>query len=373
MQITRNNLCRSNPISGAVRFLLALVLCFAGGVQAADSLAQPAPQSAMAPNSLMLDVTAAGERLVAVGERGYILLSDDDGHSWRQAPSPVSVTLTRLYFVDSQYGWAVGHGGVVLHSKDGGATWSKQLDGVEAAQVELEAASAMQSVLPGQAADRRRSLAQRLVEEGADKPLLAVHFFDRRSGVVVGAYGLALSTQDGGNSWHSITDRLDNPMALHLYSFLDVNGTYFIAGEQGLLLRSEDHGASYTALDSPASGTIFGLLQSSPRGVLAYGLRGKAYLSEDRGASWTRVANNQPVTITAGTRLGNGELILVDETGRTLVSKDAGRSLNASSLAEPTYLTGLTVTPDGALAISSVRGVLRLPLNELNGEKDRDL
>jgi len=372
-KITRINLLGSNPVSRACRGLLAVLLCFACSVHAADPLAQPALQSEMAPSSLMLDVTAAGERLVAVGERGYILLSGDDGHSWRQAPSPVSVTLTRVYFVDSQFGWAVGHGGVVLHSEDGGDTWKKQLDGVEAAQIELNAALNMQAAVPGQAADRRLSSANRLVEEGADKPLLAVHFFDRRSGLVVGAYGLALSTQDGGSSWHSITDRLDNPMGLHLYSFLDLNGTYFIAGEQGLLLRSEDHGASYAALDSPASGTIFGLLQTSPRGVLAYGLRGKAYLSEDRGASWVRVANNQPVTLTAGARLGNGNLLLVDETGRTLISKDAGRSLNASSLAEPTYLTGLTTTPDGALAISSLRGVIRLPLNELNGESDRDL
>ena len=369
MQKTKTNLFDNNLI----RVVLVVLLCSSGVLHAADPLTQPAPKSAMASSSLMLDVAAAGERLVAVGERGYILLSDDDGNSWRQVSSPVSVTLTRLYFVDSQFGWAVGHGGVVLHSEDGGATWKKQLDGVEAAQIELNTAVNMQAALPGQAADRRLRSANRLVEEGADKPLLAVHFFDRRSGLVLGAYGLALSTQDGGESWHSMTDRVDNPMGLHLYSFLDVNGTYFIAGEQGILLRSEDHGISYTALDSPASGTIFGLLQTSPRGVLTYGLRGKAYLSEDRGASWSRVANNQPVTLTAGARLGNGDLILVDETGRTLVSKDAGRSLMASSLAEPTYLTGLAVTPDGALAISSIRGVIRLPLNELNRESNRDL
>lgn len=77
----------------------------------------------------------AGDRLVAVGERGVVLLSDDEGRHWRQASVPVSVTLTSLAFVDDKIGWAVGHGGVVLHSIDAGATWSKQIDGAGLAKI----------------------------------------------------------------------------------------------------------------------------------------------------------------------------------------------------------------------------------------------
>ena len=88
----------------------------------------------------MLAITRAGARLVAVGERGSILLSDDSGVSWRQAKVPVSVTLTAVQFPNAKAGWAVGHLGVVLHSADGGETWAKQLDGREAASLVLEAA-----------------------------------------------------------------------------------------------------------------------------------------------------------------------------------------------------------------------------------------
>jgi hypothetical protein len=62
----------------------------------ADLLAQPAQANVRAAASLQLSVARAGKRLVSVGERGLVLLSDDDGRSWRQARQvPVSVALTR--------------------------------------------------------------------------------------------------------------------------------------------------------------------------------------------------------------------------------------------------------------------------------------
>ena len=63
----------------------------ASGSSVPDLLDLPARESARAQHSLQLAVTRAGNRLVAVGERGAVLLSDDAGRSWRQAKSvPVS-------------------------------------------------------------------------------------------------------------------------------------------------------------------------------------------------------------------------------------------------------------------------------------------
>ena len=45
----------------------------------------PARVRAGALRSTLLDVASAGQRLVAVGERGHVLLSDDQGKTWRQA------------------------------------------------------------------------------------------------------------------------------------------------------------------------------------------------------------------------------------------------------------------------------------------------
>lgn len=103
-----------------------------------DLLEIPAVESDKAASSLLLDIAKAGERLVAVGERGHIIYSDDNGKSWEQAEVPVMVTLTALDFSTPEKGWAVGHDGVVLHTEDSGETWVKQFDAFEANQMSLE-------------------------------------------------------------------------------------------------------------------------------------------------------------------------------------------------------------------------------------------
>ena len=105
-------------------------------VQAAgwqDPLVTPAMSTLLAHESLLLDVTTAGTRLVAVGERGHIIFSDDEGFTWTQSQQvPVMSTLTSVYFVDNNHGWAIGHDGVVLHTQNAGLTWVKQFDGFKA-------------------------------------------------------------------------------------------------------------------------------------------------------------------------------------------------------------------------------------------------
>ncbi|MFI4940022.1 MAG: WD40/YVTN/BNR-like repeat-containing protein, partial [Burkholderiales bacterium] len=104
--------------------LLACCLLLSLPAQAfKDPLEQPARFSAIAARAMLPGVAKAGARLVAVGEHGIIVYSDNRGQSWTQAKVPVSVTLTAVQFPDAKDGWAVGHDGVVLSSTDGGQSW----------------------------------------------------------------------------------------------------------------------------------------------------------------------------------------------------------------------------------------------------------
>ncbi|WP_414157470.1 WD40/YVTN/BNR-like repeat-containing protein [Pseudomonas sp. BNK-15] len=324
---------------------------------------RPALHSELAARSLMLDVTRAGRDLVAVGERGFILRSQDNGQNWQQVPSPVSVTLTQVTFPTPSQGWAVGHAGIILHSDDAGRSWTTQLDGSQAAQLALDAATAAYAEHHDTEHQQRLEEARQLVDDGPDKPLLAVHFFDAQRGLAVGAYGLALATTDGGRHWRSVSQQLDNPSALHLYDILDLDGTLFIAAEQGLLLRSTDQGEHFSAVQIPTSGTLFGLLASEDNSLLVFGLRGKILRSDDRGNSWQAVDNDQPITLTAGARGSDGTLLLVDETGRVLSSQDQGRHFRASG-SNASSLTSLSETADGRFMLSGVRGLTPFSLQD---------
>lgn len=346
--------------SGILVLLHSLILLISANVSAQEQrlLEQPAIISTMASHSVMLSVCRAGDRLVAVGERGFILLSEDNGSSWQQVASPVSVTLTKVRFVDSLQGWAVGHAGVVLHSGDGGLTWVKQFDGIQAAKTELQGAEQDAAADASAANTEHVEQARQLLEDGPDKPFLDLLFSDPQHGLIVGAYGLAFSTQDGGASWQSIRSRIDNPSGMHLYSLQRVGGQLFLAGEQGTLLRSSDGGRHFNSLTSPYSGTHFGMSVGLNDSLVIFGLRGKAYRSVDLGQSWQALDTLQPVTLTASTRLEDGSVLLADESGRLL--RFAARQTTASQLtvAEPVYSTGLAQAADGRVVVSSTRGMV---------------
>ena len=61
-----------------------------------------------------------------VGEFGIIMHSSDGGRTWTQQHSPVETTLFGVNFIDAQHGWAVGSDGVILATEDAGTTWRPQ-------------------------------------------------------------------------------------------------------------------------------------------------------------------------------------------------------------------------------------------------------
>lgn len=355
-------------LSASLSLVSGMVLA-AGAGKAGDSLDRPALTSEKAATSLLTAVAAAGQRLLAVGERGVILLSDDQGKTWRRARSvPSSVALTAVRFVNAELGWAVGHGGVVLHSRDGGETWVRQFDGRQAAAIELAAADAEGSA---ESPTRRQRDAARMVEEGPDKPFLDVHFFDDRRGLIVGAYGLAFATEDGGKTWASLVGRIDNPRARHLYHIAVDGKNLLISGEQGTLLRSTDGGQSFAALPIAYPGTLFGALLPDEQSILVFGLRGNAFHSADQGNVWQKVDFGQPVTLTAGTHLRDGRLVVVDETGRVLLSRDGGKSFSALNAPKINAATGVAETADGGLLVTTQRGPVRIAIDALASEQKK--
>ncbi|MFC5696275.1 WD40/YVTN/BNR-like repeat-containing protein, partial [Pseudomonas sp. GCM10022186] len=264
-------------------------------------------------HSPLLDLAQAGQRLVAVGQRGHILYSDDQGKTWTQASVPVSSDLTAVQFPTAEQGWAVGHDGVVLHSSDGGVTWQKQLDGRQLGRLMQDYYAAKPDAM--QWLDEGK----RIETEGADKPFLDLWFSDERNGFIVGAFNLIFRTRDGGQSWEPWTDRTDNPSGYHLNAIASDGEHLFIAGEQGLLLRLDEHGERFQALAAPYQGSFFGIA-AQPGLVLVHGLRGHAYRSLDAGTSWSQVDTGLNSSITASARGPEGGLYLFGQTGQALAS-----------------------------------------------------
>lgn len=301
----------------------------AAGVAGAAALRPvPAALSPAATEATVLGAAWAGPRVVTVGDHGVVLLSDDQGATYRQARSvPVSSKLTAVGFADAQRGWAVGHWGAILATNDGGETWALQR-----------------------------------LKTDEDRPLLAVHFHDARHGVAVGLWSLVLTTSDGGQTW--VEQKLP-PMAkakkadLNLLSlFADGRGTVYATAEQGQVLRSADLGQTWQYLDTGYKGSLWAGAVLADGSLLAGGQRGTLMRSADAGSTWERVPLQSKSSVTA-IAVREAQVTVVGLDGLHLHSSDGGKSFSADPRPDGLSLTSVLGRPGGGQPLLfSRRGVV---------------
>ncbi|WP_297839289.1 YCF48-related protein [Pseudomonas sp.] len=355
-----------------LRNICALTLVLFGGMLGATPLSKAppnviepmnisAPITPRAQHAALLGVALAGERMVAVGERGIVLFSDDKGVSWQQSQVPVGVTLTVVRFADALHGWAAGHNGILLKTIDAGATWTRVLDGNDVIALYQQQAKVLGEKEDNEQAQRATRQAAQLASDGPDKPWLDMNIDANGELWLVGAYGLALHSRDG-KLWEPWSAHLDNPNDLHLYAIKTQGNEIVIAGEQGLLLRSMDDGATFQRLNSPYKGSFF-VLELHDGEIVVAGLRGYAFRSVDHGGHFEPVILSAPVSVTASLRLQTGDVVLADQAGTLyrlagdrLLKLDASAGSSPSAFVESADGTLVSV---GRLGPSNISATLR--------------
>lgn len=300
----------------------------------------------LADSSLLLDGQLTGDRIIVVGERGHLLVSEDDGRSWQQQPVPTRATLTSVFFIDPANGWAAGHDSLILRTSDGGRHWHEVYSDPE-----------------------------------DERPILDLWFRDAMHGYAIGAYGLFLVTHDAGKSWQHVefnpatlildNQHHDDPWAEEEEVWVDFHlnhisatqyGRILIAAEAGNIYRSDDGGRSWLSLPSPYEGSFYGSLGLGRGRVLLFGLRGHLFLSENTGTSWTPVVSNTQATLNDGIRLRDGRIVLAGLAGTLLFSEDQGQSFELHAQADRAGIAKVLQANDGALILIGEMGVKRLEL-----------
>lgn len=366
---------KCKPIVNSVLVSLAMLPLFQIPLTNADVLTTPAMNSSMAAHSLLLDVVKAGKRLVAIGERGHIIYSDDQEQSWQQAKVPVSTLLTAVDFVDERHGWAVGHGAIVLHSSDSGETWVVQMDGnlaneMVVAQAQLNV-SAVEKALTAASDEQLEDLeyaledaqfaledAQIDAEVGPSKPLLDVWFKDANTGFVVGAYGFFFKTSDGGTSWENWGDKIENADRFHLNAIQPIaEGLLFIVGESGNIFKSTDLGDTWETIDSPYDGSLFGVTGNGRADELfIFGLRGNIFFSDSAGATWTRIKAGAQESLMNAAVGDNGEMVIIGNSGVMLLSDDYGMSFQLQTREDRLAILGANFLSPARLLLVGENG-----------------
>lgn len=337
--------CPASFFRSTTRLLLAVALivgaspwvttpAYSAVASSADSLDVPAQRVDERLPAPLLSVARAGNAMIGVGLHGLIQRSTDDGRTWRQVDSPVSSDLVQVRFRDERNGWVVGHDALVMRTTDGGDSWQVQLDGRRLLTL-LNAYYGPRA----EKGDEAASLVLREVAMAASTsatpdvlaaPFLDVMFNEHGSGFVVGAFGMLLHSADNGQSWEPWIERSDNDRRMHLYGLAQHAGAFYIAGEQGLLLRLDGQQQRFVKIDTPYTGTYFGV-RAFDHLLLAYGLRGNLLASRDDGQQWQPVETRLNSSLVSIVEQGNA-LIVVSQGGQ-LVSVDR-QSLQVSPLTD---------------------------------------
>jgi photosystem II stability/assembly factor-like uncharacterized protein len=280
---------------------------------------------------MLLDITRAGNTLVAVGERGHVATSTD-GNTWTQAEVvPTRSTLTTVFSVGDRL-WAGGHDAVILTSGDKGKNWTRL------------------------AYDPERNQA-----------VMDIYFTDEDNGIAIGSYGLYLYTSDGGKTW--IEGRVDEASDYHLNGLVYFDDDkWLIAGEAGSSYRSYDNGENWEALDLPYQGSMWGGLKTRDGCVLFYGLRGHVLQSCDFGTSWTQITTGSESSI-SGAAEYDDLVLLAANSGILLIRNDSSgfRVIHHSSGVDFSAVISLG---DGNFLLSGEDGVHRYPEADKGGDVD---
>ncbi len=298
---------------------------FAPPAVAAEAAAAPTLERAylapLAQQASLVAVARAEDRIVAAGDYGVVLLSDDQGRTWRQAREVQATTLiTGLAFSDAHNGWATAHGGLLLATNDGGEHWR---------------------------------VAQRFSPEITP---MSIAFDGRGGGVIVGTYGFAMRSDDGGRTWTSTKmDGGDIPDR-HLNHVVATGpGRFVVAAEAGAIFRTSDGGVTWARDDLPIIGSLWTSEVLHDGSLLVAGMGGRLFRSVEDG--WHEQDTGTDESLTGITELRNGNVVAVGLAGTMVISEDGGRTFRQVPRPDRSAYAAAVTNDSGQVLVFGSSGV----------------
>jgi len=318
-----------------VIFCLVIVMDF---VKAdIDLLQKAAVPTQLAEKGLLIDLVKNNNSILTVGERGHIINWQSPG-KWQQENAPVSVLLTAVTILSDGTKVAVGHDSAILLCAANSEQWRKVFDGHQLLNLKVDLFTKQISSLTAQVEstedeDAKEELEYQLEElsftlddtlaeqkDGPNKPLLSIAATPDDHIFAVGAYGTLLLSQDKGESWVLVDDRVNNPEKFHLNSVVTTSdNNIYIVGENGIGYSSTDQGNNWASMNMPYPGSLSGIsAQNYSTNLVAFGLQGNLMVSNDSGNTWSHKRIDTSASFLGGTIDNDGRAYVVGHGGMVI-------------------------------------------------------
>ena len=198
--------------------------------------------------------------------------------------------LRDIFFVDSANGWVVGNDGTILHSSDGGATWSTQHQGTGGRLWGVYFQTPDLGYVVGEDDTLYRT------GDGGDtwmaRPtpgydLTAIHMVDQWRGWTVGA-DIILNTNNGGTSWQVYVDRDNVVDTLYGVTFADTSKGWAIGSGDYKILYTDDAGVHWSPQSNPSTQPLLDVAFADASHGWAVGVGATIVHTANSGATWTK-------------------------------------------------------------------------------------
>lgn len=269
------------------------------------------------------DLARLDDRVIAVGERGTIIVSDDLGDTWRatHGDDQLPVTLTGISPLGGDTLLAVGHDAVLMRSDDAGDSWDVLMQ-----------------------------------DQELGEPLLGVWSADGEKIFAFGSFGKFFSSSDRGQSWQ------ERELDIHGEHLNDMDGDgqrlQLMVGEMGLVLRSQDEGENWERIEPFYRGSLFGVAYLGDAVWVTYGMRGHVFVSRDDGLNWSQVELPHRLPLYGHAEDDSGLVIVGTGGAYVKISRD-GELKDTGYLSGLGTLTSAVVLPGGDLFVAGQRGLLQ--------------
>ena len=315
----------------AVGIGAAALVAFASALAFAPRTPPPlAPTTIGVERTHFNAISLNGERLLTAGAMGEILYSDDKGAHWSPAKlnqDRPALIVSMAFAPDKKLGFAVGHEGWILRTKDGGSSWEEVAFSKENGE-----------------------------------PLMSIARLPSGDWITVGAFGRALESKDGGQTWQALTlpAEVEDKHLNRIVSSADQQH-WLIVGERGLVIKSDDAGATWQIEPAFYNGSFYNAMPTKEGGWLIYGMRGNIFLQATAGAPWTKSEVAAPVSFFGHAQEQDGTIVLVGQGSMLGISKDGGKSFTLERAKGRATLTDIVLTGAAQGWISSDAGLQPFP------------
>jgi len=192
----------------------------------------------------------------AVGEGGNIIKTTDGGVTWTSKNSGTSNTLKSIIFVNSTLGYAVGDSGTICKTTDGGTTWThsnittNSLNSVYFTDANTGYTVGLNNTIFKTTNGGTSWNAQTCGTQYITYNLNSVYFLNASIGYAVGGWGCILKTTNGGTSWVKLSYSSTSVLTSVYFNNVD---TGYVIGTGGTIIKTTDGGSYWVTQTAPSA------------------------------------------------------------------------------------------------------------------------